>query len=78
MPRPKNCPWYSRNVIHLKNRKNNIHKKSKLNQSDYRWNLFKIARNKYILAVRTEKRKYFNKLLNPTLSTKSTYLMEKY
>ena len=67
MPRPKKCPWYSRNVIHLINRKNNLHKKWKLHQSDYRWNLFKIARNKFILAVRTENRKYFNK---PSLSTK--------
>ena len=63
-------PQYSRYVIHLKNRTNNFYIKWKLNQSDFRWNAFKIARNKFLLAVRTGKTKYFEKLLNPMLSTK--------
>ena len=59
--------WVLRNTIHLKNRKNNLYIKWHLNPSDYSWNLFKLARNNFVLAVRTEKRKDFEKLWNPTL-----------
>lgn len=70
LQRSKSCPWYSSLIIKLKNKRNNMYKKWKRDPTDLRWNLYRTARNNVVVTVRNEKTKYFNKLLNPSLSTK--------
>ena len=65
--RPKDVPWITREIKILLKRRNKIHRKAKITNSEHDWATFRNFRNYVIEQIRKRKKQYYDEL-NDTIN----------